>query len=185
MYCPKCGTPNADMARFCEKCGMALTSAPPAQPPASAPIGSVGSADIPDRMPVGGVGAAAMPQPAPTPQQNWQAPPQQNWQAPPANQQGWQAPPQYQQAWQAAPQAGGKRYAVGKDATLAMILSIFLSPVGQFYNGDIKKGLAFLGGYVLSGILTLVGIGYLGIFAIWIWSIVDAYNVAKQKAPLW
>ena len=186
MYCPNCGTPNTEVAHFCEKCGMALTAAPPPMPPPApgAPVGPVGNAVPPDRG-MGGVGAAAMPQ---------QAPPQQNWQAPP-NQQAWQAPPN-QQAWQTPPQGfggaqpnipGGKRYAVGKDATLAMILSIFLSPVGQFYNGDIKKGLAFLGGYLLGGILTLVGVGvgYFLILALWIWSVVDAYNVAKQKSPLW
>jgi hypothetical protein len=34
MYCPNCGTPNADASKFCAKCGKAMPqSTPPAAPP--------------------------------------------------------------------------------------------------------------------------------------------------------
>jgi TM2 domain-containing membrane protein YozV len=86
-----------------------------------------------------------------------------------------------------APQnaTAGQRFAVGKDPTVALLLSLFLSPVGQFYNGDIKKALAIIAGYVVGGILAFVYIGGFLILGLWIWSFIDAYNVAKQKTPLW
>jgi hypothetical protein len=39
MYCPRCGSPNAEAARFCEKCATALgaPSAAPARPPEMGP----------------------------------------------------------------------------------------------------------------------------------------------------
>ena len=45
MYCPQCGSPNADGASFCSKCGAALTPSPasgpttaPSTPSAPAPL---------------------------------------------------------------------------------------------------------------------------------------------------
>ena len=71
-----------------------------------------------------------------------------------------------------------KRYAQGKNPTLAAILSI-IPGLGQFYNGDIIKGVVVLVGVV---ILWSTIIGALGI---WIWSIIDAYQVAKGNQSLW
>ena len=74
-----------------------------------------------------------------------------------------------------------KQYATGKNAAVAMILSLFIPGVGQFYNGDMKKGGIMLGAAVIFGALT-AGLVWL---AIAIWSAVDAYQVASGKSPLW
>jgi len=77
--------------------------------------------------------------------------------------------------------AAGKQYAVGKSPATALILSILIPGVGQFYNNDVKKGAIMLGGAILLGVLTL-GLAWLGIL---VWSAVDAYQVASGKSPLW
>lgn len=169
MYCPQCGTPNAEIARFCEKCGSPIATAASAtapQPPSS-------PASYPGQ---GGVGPAVAAS----------APP---YQAPPPPPQTFADPRIRGGAsyTEAGPQnvSGGQRYAVGKDPTIALLLSLFLSPVGQFYNGDIKKALAIIAGYVVGAVLTMVYIGAFLILGLWVWSFIDAYNVAKQKTPLW
>jgi len=75
----------------------------------------------------------------------------------------------------------GKRYAQGKDPTLAAILSGIIPglALGQFYNGDILKGIVMLVGALILGWTVL------GWLAIWVWSIVDAYQVAKGSQSLW
>jgi len=75
----------------------------------------------------------------------------------------------------------GKRYAAGKNPTLATVLSILIVGVGQFYNGDVKKGLIMLGGAVVGGLFTY-GIAWLGVA---VWSAFDAYQVAAGKSHLW
>ncbi len=78
---------------------------------------------------------------------------------------------------------GQKQYAVGKNPGVALILSVFFGglAIGQFYNGDVKKGL------VMAAISIFIGIPTAGVvsFGIWIWSMIDAYNVASGKSPLW
>ncbi len=74
-----------------------------------------------------------------------------------------------------------KRYAQGKDPNLAAILSLIIPglALGQFYNGDVRKGIVMLvGSLILS--FTIVGV-----LIIWIWSIIDAYQVAKGNQSLW
>lgn len=76
---------------------------------------------------------------------------------------------------------GGKRYAEGKNPTIAVILSLVLAGVGQFYNGDAKKGMVMLAVAIVGGVFTY-GLVYL---AVMIWSALDAYKVASAKSPLW
>ena len=128
MYCPNCGSPNAEGARFCEKCGTSMGVPAAPMPPVGAPMPG----------PVGGPGMGGAPTAGAAPQPQWQAPPQQTWQPPPP--QGYVDP-------RAAHRSGvaigpdGKRYAVGKEPVVALLLSLFfVIPVGQFYNGDVKKG---------------------------------------------
>lgn len=78
-------------------------------------------------------------------------------------------------------QAGAKQFATGKNAAVALILSLIIIGVGQFYNGDIKKGLVMLAGAIVLGVAT----GGLAILAFWIWSGYDAYQVANGKSALW
>ena len=75
----------------------------------------------------------------------------------------------------------GKIYATGKTPWVAVLLSFLLVGVGQFYNGDSKKGAIMLvAGLVLF--IPTAGVGYIGIM---IWSMIDAYQVASGKSPLW
>ena len=74
-----------------------------------------------------------------------------------------------------------KQYAVGKNPVTALILSILIPGVGQFYNNDVKKGAIMLGGAIVGGVLTF-GVAWLGIL---IWSAIDAHQVASGKSPLW
>lgn len=87
----------------------------------------------------------------------------------------------------ASPQSVGKRYAEGKSAVVAVVLSFFISGLGQLYNGDFKKCFAMWGLIVLIVILAVITGGIAGflVLGISIWSMVDAYNVASRKTPLW
>jgi TM2 domain-containing membrane protein YozV len=75
------------------------------------------------------------------------------------------------------------RRALDKNPTVALVLSIFLGGLGagQFYNGDWKKGLAMAAASLTLGLATggLVSLG------VWIWSMADAYKVAKGEWNLW
>lgn len=122
MFCPSCGTPNADDAKFCQSCGAAMASAN-ARPTQN----------------------ATQMRGAPT------------------------------------PVSGDKKYAEGKNPTTALILSLLLSGLGQFYNGDTKKGIVML----VAGLLGWALTGGLLSIAIWIWGMIDAYQVASQKTALW
>jgi TM2 domain-containing membrane protein YozV len=74
-----------------------------------------------------------------------------------------------------------KRYATGKSPTFAVILSLILAGLGQFYNSDGKKGTLMLLIAVIGGMMT-GGVVYLGVA---VWSAVDSYFVASAKAPIW
>jgi TM2 domain-containing membrane protein YozV len=71
--------------------------------------------------------------------------------------------------------------ATGKNPILAAVLSAVIVGVGQFYNGDFKKGAAMLAGAVILGALT-AGVLWL---ALAIWSAVDAYQVANGTGKIW
>jgi TM2 domain-containing membrane protein YozV len=73
------------------------------------------------------------------------------------------------------------RVATGKNPVLATILSLFIPGVGQFINGDMKKGAVML---VLALVLFAPTVG-IGSFAVAIWSAVDAYRVANGTAQRW
>jgi len=74
-----------------------------------------------------------------------------------------------------------RRQATGKNPVVAAILSAIIVGIGQFYNGDIKKGAIMLGGAVILGAVT-GGVLWL---ALAIWSAVDAYQVAKGTGKMW
>jgi hypothetical protein len=76
------------------------------------------------------------------------------------------------------------RWAENRNPVLALILSGIIVGVGQFYNGDSKKGVLMFFGAVLAGLFTSWACG-VGWFGIAIWSAIDAYRVASRKAPLW
>lgn len=77
-----------------------------------------------------------------------------------------------------------RRYAAGRSPFLAFVLSGLIVGVGQFYNGDVKKGLLMFFIAFVCGLATilLAGIGW---WVVAIWSAIDAYQVASGKSPLW
>lgn len=122
MFCPQCGVPNDDAARFCHKCGSPLAQQATPPPPDPRMRGTVSAVSV-----------------------------------------------------------GQRRFATGKNPTVAVILSIFIVGVGQFYNGDVKKGATMLAITLVAGLLT----GGLAWLPMVVWSAIDAYNVATGKSPLW
>jgi TM2 domain-containing membrane protein YozV len=74
-----------------------------------------------------------------------------------------------------------KRYAIGKNPTVAVLLTVLMVGFGQFYNGDIIKGVLMLVVGVIGGLLTF-GVVWIGIV---IWAFFDSYLVASGKVPLW
>jgi TM2 domain-containing membrane protein YozV len=69
----------------------------------------------------------------------------------------------------------------GKSPVVAAILSLLIVGVGQFYNGDSKKGAIML---VAAVILGTASLGVLW-FVCAIWSAVDAYQVANGTGKMW
>jgi TM2 domain-containing membrane protein YozV len=124
MYCGKCGTPNNESARFCERCGLVL-----GEQAAAATAGGV-SVPIPADVRVRG----------------------------------------------AVAQSSGET-----NPAVALTLSLFIPGAGQFYNGDNKRGALMLGGALISLMLVAFTIGIFTGAAIWIWAMVNAYNVAAGK----
>ncbi|PKR77886.1 hypothetical protein CEY16_08125 [Halalkalibacillus sediminis] len=68
----------------------------------------------------------------------------------------------------------------GKSPGLAVVLSFFISGVGQIYNGQIMKGLITIGIQFINGLLMFVLIGFVTYFIVWVWAMYDAYKVAER-----
>lgn len=75
------------------------------------------------------------------------------------------------------------KLAEGKNPAVALVISIFLGALGggQFYNGDWKKGLTMAAASLLLGVAT----GGLVSLAMWVWSMLDSYQVASRKWKRW
>lgn len=67
-----------------------------------------------------------------------------------------------------------------KNPGIAAVLSFFWMGLGQIYNGQIAKGIAFMVLYGLSWILMLVVIGFITTPIMFIWGIYDAYKSATK-----
>lgn len=67
-----------------------------------------------------------------------------------------------------------------KSPGVATVLSFFFMGLGQIYNGQIGKGIAFIVSYVVSFLLMFVGIGFITTPILWIWGMVDANNSAQR-----
>jgi hypothetical protein len=76
------------------------------------------------------------------------------------------------------------RHASNRNPSVALFLSLFITSAGQFYNGDAKKGAVMLVGCIVAFSL-IAKIGFIGLFAVWIWSMYDAYQLAKGNSALW
>ena len=67
-----------------------------------------------------------------------------------------------------------------KNPAVSLLISFFLPGVGSMVNGDVEKGVGILIGYVISLVLTIILIGFLGMFGFWVWGMVDAYQGAQR-----
>lgn len=81
----------------------------------------------------------------------------------------------------AVTQASSPTSPTGKTPWVAVVLSGVITGAGQLYNNDWKKGIAMFFGAVLGLMFT----GGLATIAIWIWSMVDGYQVASGKGKVW
>lgn len=80
-----------------------------------------------------------------------------------------------------APAAAASPSPTGKTPWVAVLLSFFISGLGQLYNNDWKKGAVMFVGAVLGVMFT----GGIATLAIWIWGMVDGYLVASGKGKVW
>ena len=71
-----------------------------------------------------------------------------------------------------------------KYPSVAPILSFILPGLGQIYNGQILRGLLLMVAYSMSYVLCIILIGYPLVLGLWIFSVWDAYKVAKDKNVL-
>ena len=67
-----------------------------------------------------------------------------------------------------------------KSPFLALILSLLLPGLGQIYNGQVMKGIAFLLALAVSAVLKFLLIGFVLVPIVWIWAMVDAYQTADK-----
>ena len=70
-----------------------------------------------------------------------------------------------------------------KNPTVATVLSVLITGLGQLYNGQILKAILFLGMMAVSiGLMSPVTLGSLFFLPliVWIWCVVDANRSAKR-----
>ena len=59
-------------------------------------------------------------------------------------------------------------------------MSLVLSGVGQIYNGQLLKGIAFIFAQLINFALTAIVIGWIPLAIVWVWAIWDAHRVARR-----
>jgi TM2 domain-containing membrane protein YozV len=64
---------------------------------------------------------------------------------------------------------------------LAAVLSLIVAGLGQIYNGQVTKGVIFIIVQLINGALTAVLIGWLLLPHVGLWSMIDAYMMAKRN----
>lgn len=65
-----------------------------------------------------------------------------------------------------------------KNPILALILSIFFPGIGQFYNGQPKKGILLIIAAIISVALFIIMIGAVLYLIVWVYALYDAYTSA-------
>jgi TM2 domain-containing membrane protein YozV len=64
---------------------------------------------------------------------------------------------------------------------LAAVLSLFLSGLGQIYNGQVTKGVLFIVAQLINAALTTILIGWVLMPIVGLWATIDAYVTAKRN----
>lgn len=67
-----------------------------------------------------------------------------------------------------------------RNPIVAAILSLIVAGLGQIYNGQIVKGIAFIVLQIINGVLAFVLIGWVLMPIVGLWAMIDAYLVAKR-----
>ncbi|MFC0557499.1 hypothetical protein [Halalkalibacter alkalisediminis] len=67
-----------------------------------------------------------------------------------------------------------------KNAGLAAVLSALWCGLGQIYNGQIGKGIAFMIIQFINACLMFIFIGFITYPIMWIWGMLDAYRQAEE-----
>jgi TM2 domain-containing membrane protein YozV len=67
-----------------------------------------------------------------------------------------------------------------KNPGLAAVLSFFYMGLGQIYNGQIGKGIAFIVAYTISIVLIFIIIGIITTPILFIYGMYDAYKSAEK-----
>ncbi len=67
-----------------------------------------------------------------------------------------------------------------KNPGLAAVLSFFFMGLGQIYNGQIAKGIAFIVIYSISWLLIFILVGFLTTPILFIYGMYDAYSSAEK-----
>lgn len=70
-----------------------------------------------------------------------------------------------------------------KKPWLAVLLSFILPGIGQMYVGHHARGWIILGSYTISYFTLYIFIGILLVPIVWIYGIINAYNLAKRTIP--
>ena len=67
-----------------------------------------------------------------------------------------------------------------KNPSVAVVLSCLWAGLGQLYNGQMGKGIAFIFIYGICLASIVLYIGYVTTPIVWIWGMVDAYSSANK-----
>jgi TM2 domain-containing membrane protein YozV len=67
-----------------------------------------------------------------------------------------------------------------KKPSVVLLASLFVPGLGSIINGDTGKGLGILTGFLVSALLAVVLVGIVGMFAFWLWGLIDAYDGATD-----
>jgi TM2 domain-containing membrane protein YozV len=117
--------------------------------------------------------------------QDWNTPDTQAYQQPqpPQSAPQWQnsyAPAPYQQPYPMGYAAAPAMQVAPKNPGIALLISFFIPGVGSLYAGKTTTGVIILIGYIISWLLTLIIIGFVGVFGFWVWGMIDAYQAAQS-----
>ncbi len=66
------------------------------------------------------------------------------------------------------------------DAGIAAVASLLVPGAGQIYLGHLGRGLLFLFGSFVAGLLSVFLVGIPFLLAIWVYGIYDAYHLAEN-----
>lgn len=69
----------------------------------------------------------------------------------------------------------------GGNPFVAAVLSAVFPGLGQLYNRELEKGLAFVVGGTVAALSAVVLVGFVLYPAVWVYAIYDAYRVAERQ----